>query len=204
MFLARPLAAQAADAAAADAEEPAAAAAAAAAAGEAAREGPAAATPAHSVSSASALSRYLPDFSCVVRAIAGLPALQCLRIDTVHVDAAVVQLAAGPAAAALTKLHLTDCALEDAYLLPVLRRMQALRKLNVSHNILLSNTVLEAAAAQLTGLEELDVRFSGMTSAAADSVRIKLPQLTALQAGRPSIHWQVGAIPGFAADNNAS
>jgi hypothetical protein len=108
--------------------------------------------------------------------------------------AAVAQLAAGPAAAALKKLRLTDYQLENAHLLPVLQRMPALRKLNVSHNILLSNAALEADAAQLTRLKKLNVRFSSVTSAAADSLRGRLPQLMALQVGRPNS--QVGAKPG--------
>jgi hypothetical protein len=139
------------------------------------------------------MSSLVPDFSRIVSAIAGLPALRCLVIDTVHLGAAVAQLAAGPAAAALTELQLPDCQLEDAFVLPVLQRMPALRKLNVSYNILLGNAALDVVAAQLSGLEELDVRYSSMTSAAADSLRVKLPQLTALQAGRPSS--QVSADP---------
>jgi hypothetical protein len=199
MLLAKPLAAEtahapaAAPAAAAAAEatgQPAEAA--AVAAGVAASGGPLAATEADSVSSASALSRHVPDYSGIGSAIAGLPALQRLRMDMVHLGAAVAQLAAGPAAAALTELQLTHCMLEDAFLLPVLQQMSALRKLDVSCNILLSNAVLEAVAAQLTRLEELDVRFSSMTSAAADRVRVRLPQLKVLQAGRPSR--QVSAV----------
>jgi hypothetical protein len=191
MLLAQPRAAEAVFGTTAAAGEPPAA----AAAGPAAGAVPAAATQGQSGSSASAFSNLIPDYSCIVSAIVGLPALRCLAIKSVHLGAAVAQLAAGPAAAAaLRKLRLTDCRLEDAHLLPVLQQTPSLRKLNVSHNILLSNAALEGAAAQLTGLKKLDVRFSSVTSAAANSLRGRLPQLMALQVGRPSR--QVGAKPG--------
>jgi hypothetical protein len=123
----------------------------------------------------------------LTRALAVLQHLCCLQICHVplNVAEATEQLGIIPAAAAaLTKLQLLDCELDDRTLLAVLRSMSALQSLDVSKNPLLTDAALATAAEQLTQLVELNVEHTYVTRAACSRLQGSRPGLQ-IMAGRP-------------------
>jgi hypothetical protein len=122
---------------------------------------------------------------CVTQAIARLRNLRSLELWSVALDdaAAAAQLGAAPAAAALTRLQLQDCELDDHILRSIKRSMSSLQQLDVSGNLLLTDAALALIAERLPQLVELDASFTSITRAACSSLQSARPGLTG-RAGR--------------------
>uniref|UniRef100_A0A383VPD0 HMG box domain-containing protein n=1 Tax=Tetradesmus obliquus TaxID=3088 RepID=A0A383VPD0_TETOB len=125
--------------------------------------------------------------SVAAHAIAGLINLRSLELTDVPLAAAAAaQLGTMHTAAGLTKLQLRDCELEDDVLLAAVRGMQKLQSLDVSENLLLTDSALAAVAAQLPRLVQLNVTLTGITRDACSSLQDSRPGLKVL-ARRPAL-----------------